>query len=1055
MSGVLGWGKAAEGQLGLKGGEVDRVSVPKQVPNVDGSEVADICCGENHTLVCFNNGHLYSCGSNEHNQLGRSKSTKTLECVEYLQAQTVHRVCGGSSHSMALTGAHEVFTWGSNDQGQLGRGKVTDELRRVPKLVKALAVHCVVQIACGSRHCIAMTSEGIITTWGANDCGQLGLGTTGGVKDTPEMLTCLGGLPVAQVAAGGNQCFTLSKSGALHAWGKNSHGQLGLGDTSDRNAPTACRSLRSQKIKYVACGEDHTAVLTLDGRMFTFGAGSYGQLGHGNSEDVIVPRQVMELSGSEVTQIACGRRHTLAHVSNSGRLYSFGLGGSGQLGLDSFSNKNVPCRVQGPFVAADSQGALPPAMNVDEDGSPLVVERIFTGGDHCFLIYRPSDMSGQVRDYRVPSPSSQILTLSSERLSAIEQLKSADSPPVELSDEISKIFSHSACLNGSFLLPREEHCPSSSKNHGVDMDLVRESFGRLERATNVIIKQRICTSLESMVSVHRAPCDIECMRVFLILPECHLFTEPKYSATLLTPFGQSILQLDRPAAKFLGQWWGKLKPSCFNRLVKIYKQCVEFLLRLTDTKNEMEASNRGHALRTSLQILKKLHTVNEDHHQVIPYHRFYVPDLKDLINISNDYLSWIQHTQHVQQTSSQSIHFCSYPFLFDAGTKSILLQTDAQLQMRNAMEEVTRRNLMGLFMPINPVSSVLVMMVTRQNIVKDTISTLEKCAPQDLKKPLKVIFLGEEAVDEGGVRKEFFMLLLREVLDPKYGMFLYNEESRLMWFNPQTFEGEEMFHLIGILCGLAIYNFTIIDLHFPLALFRKLLHRPITLEDLRELMPTVGRSLQELLDYEEEDVENVFCLTFSVNQEVFGEVKAIELCPGGADKVVTHENKEEYVDQYVDHSLNSSVESHFTAFRAGFLKVCGGRALELFHPQELQAMVIGNEEYDFEELERNTQYKGDYYRYHETIKFFWDVFHSFSLENKKKYLLFLTGSDRIPVLGMSHIKMIIQPTGGGEDFLPVAHTCFNLLDLPKYSSRQSLEEKLLLAIQHSEGFGLV
>lgn len=68
--------------------------------------------------------------------------------------------------------------------------------------------------------------------------------------------------------------------------------------------------------------------------------------------------------------------------------------------------------------------------------------------------------------------------------------------------------------------------------------------------------------------------------------------------------------------------------------------------------------------------------------------------------------------------------------------------------------------------------------------------------------------------------------------------------------------------------------------------------------------------------------------------------------------------------------------------------------------------------------------------------------------------MFLTGSDRIPILGMKSLKLVIQPTGGGEHYLPVAHTCFNLLDLPKYTSIETLREKLLQAIDHNQGFNL-
>lgn len=135
---------------------------------------------------------------------------------------------------------------------------------------------------------------------------------------------------------------------------------------------------------------------------------------------------------------------------------------------------------------------------------------------------------------------------------------------------------------------------------------------------------------------------------------------------------------------------------------------------------------------------------------------------------------------------------------------------------------------------------------------------------------------------------------------------------------------------------------------------------------------------------------------------------------------------------------------------------------------------------------QSTEYKGEYWRDHPTIRLFWEVFHNLQLEKKKQFLckchvivrftqvrlhvlcrvwksqaekylvftVFLTGSDRIPILGMKSLKLVIQPTGGGEHYLPVAHTCFNLLDLPKYTSLETLREKLLQAIDHNQGFNL-
>ena len=118
---------------------------------------------------------------------------------------------------------------------------------------------------------------------------------------------------------------------------------------------------------------------------------------------------------------------------------------------------------------------------------------------------------------------------------------------------------------------------------------------------------------------------------------------------------------------------------------------------------------------------------------------------------------------------------------------------------------------------------------------------------RDFKKPLKVKFDGEEGDDAGGVRKEFFLLMLKEILDPKYGMFRVYEETDTMWFHPTCYEDIGYFFMIGVLCGLAIYNFTIINLPFPLALYKKLLSEDgitsnvNTIEDLEDLSPSLAK----------------------------------------------------------------------------------------------------------------------------------------------------------------------------------------------------------------------
>lgn len=128
--------------------------------------------------------------------------------------------------------------------------------------------------------------------------------------------------------------------------------------------------------------------------------------------------------------------------------------------------------------------------------------------------------------------------------------------------------------------------------------------------------------------------------------------------------------------------------------------------------------------------------------------------------------------------------------------------------------------------------------------------------------------------------------------------------------------------------------------------------------------------------------------------------------------------------------------------------------MQLFHAAELMAVVIGNENYDWEELQRHAEYKNGYSQHDPTICLFWEVFMELPVSEKKKFLMFLTGTDRIPIQGMKAIKIIFQPTTD-DKYLPVAHTCFNLLDLPRYGTKEKLRYKLLQAIQQNLGFSLV
>ncbi|XP_063193685.1 probable E3 ubiquitin-protein ligase HERC4 isoform X1 [Chroicocephalus ridibundus] len=1058
---MLCWGNASFGQLGLGGIDEEIVLEPRKSDFFLNKRVRDVGCGLRHTVFVLDDGTVYTCGCNDLGQLGHEKARKRPEHVGALDAQNIVAVSCGEAHTLALNDKGQVYAWGLATDGQLGLPG-TEECIRVPRNIKSLSEIQIVQVACGYCHSLALSKGSEVFSWGQNKYGQLGLGYEYKKQNSPHVIKSLLGIPFAQIAAGGAHSFVLTLSGAIFGWGRNKFGQLGLNDDNDRYVPTLLKSLRTQKVVHICCGEDHTAALTKEGGVFTFGAGGYGQLGHNSTSHEINPRKVFELMGSVVTQITCGRQHTTAFVPSSGRIYSFGLGGNGQLGTGTTSNRKSPFTVKGNWLPYSTQCPI-----TTDSEECYCVKRIFSGGDQSFAHYFYPQNMVPPDDFRYPDFLKQIWTVNETFIQRLLTFPSGRLP-VEIANEIDGTFSSAGCLNGSFLaLSNDDHYKTSARFSGVDMNAARLLFHKLIQPDHAHISQQVAASLEKNLipKLTSSLPDVEALRLYLTLPECPLMSDPNNFTTLAIPFGTAILNLEKAPLKVLENWWSVLEPPLFLKIVELYKDVVVHLLKLC--KIGVPASERRiltNFLHTAFRVLEILHRVNE-RGQVIQYDRFYIHEIQDLIDIRNDYFSWVQQQQQVfgmdvnhglTELTDIPVTICTYPFVFDAQAKTTLLQTDAVIQMQMAVDQAHRQNLSSLFLPVfESVNPCLILMVRRDNIVGDAVEVLRKTKNVDYKKPLKVIFVGEEAVDAGGVRKEFFLLIMRELLDPKYGMFRYYEESRLIWFSDKTFEDSDLFHLIGVVCGLAIYNFTIVDLHFPLALYKKLLNKKPSLDDLKELMPDVGRGMQQLLDYPEDDIEEAFCLNFTITVENFGTTETKELVPNGADIPVVKQNRQDFVDAYVDYIFNKSVDSLFSAFYTGFHKVCGGKVLQLFQPSELQAMVIGNTNYDWKELEKNTEYKGEYWADHPTIKIFWEVFHELSLEKKKQFLLFLTGSDRIPILGMKCLKLVIQPTGGGEGYLPVAHTCFNLLDLPKYTDKETLKSKLIQAIDHYEGFSLV
>lgn len=349
-----------------------------------------------------------------------------------------------------------------------------------------------------------------------------------------------------------------------------------------------------------------------------------------------------------------------------------------------------------------------------------------------------------------------------------------------------------------------------------------------------------------------------------------------------------------------------------------------------------------------------------------------------------------------------------------------------------------------------------VIKVHRNNIVLETMTILKGKTQEQLQKPMKVIFEGEKGDDSGGLTREFFHLISKEIFLPDFGLFDILNDNKFYWFKQKFFETTG-FNIVGTLIGLAVHNSVMLPIRFPILLYKKLLNFPLTIFDLYEIKPEVARSLQWCLEGVRKGELNVadLCLHFEVTIDNFGKAETIELIEKGSQTVVTNENLEMYVNSIVDWELNKSVEKQFKAFESGFWNVFQiAKAVKFFEPEEFDIIVSGQTFYNWDELKSNTTYSEGYTAESENIKLFWNVFDEFTQEEKIEFLMFLTGSKRVPINGLRDINLEIQRSND-TSFLPVAHTCSEILQLPDYCDKDLLRKNLLICIENNYEFHLI
>ncbi|KAL4954790.1 E3 ubiquitin-protein ligase RSP5 [Aspergillus filifer] len=349
--------------------------------------------------------------------------------------------------------------------------------------------------------------------------------------------------------------------------------------------------------------------------------------------------------------------------------------------------------------------------------------------------------------------------------------------------------------------------------------------------------------------------------------------------------------------------------------------------------------------------------------------------------------------------------------------------------------------------------------VRRNNIFEDSYAEIMRQSASDLKKRLMIKFDGEDGLDYGGLSREFFFLLSHEMFNPFYCLFEYSaHDNYTLQINPHSGVNPEhlnYFKFIGRVVGLAIFHRRFLDSFFIGAFYKMMLRKKVSLQDMEGVDEDLHRNLAWTL---ENDIEGIIELTFTVDDEKFGERRTIELKPGGEDIPVTNENKHEYVELVTEWKIVKRVEEQFNAFMSGFNELIPADLVNVFDERELELLIGGIADIDVDDWKKHTDYRG-YQEQDEVIQNFWKIVRTWDAEQKSRLLQFTTGTSRIPVNGFKDLQGSDGPRrftiekSGDPIALPKSHTCFNRLDLPPYKTHDVLEHKLSIAVEETLGFG--
>ncbi|XP_053449884.1 E3 ubiquitin-protein ligase NEDD4 isoform X1 [Nycticebus coucang] len=360
----------------------------------------------------------------------------------------------------------------------------------------------------------------------------------------------------------------------------------------------------------------------------------------------------------------------------------------------------------------------------------------------------------------------------------------------------------------------------------------------------------------------------------------------------------------------------------------------------------------------------------------------------------------------------------------------------------------------------NDIPNKFEMKLRRATVLEDSYRRIMGVKKADfLKARLWIEFDGEKGLDYGGVAREWFFLISKEMFNPYYGLFEYSAtDNYTLQINPNSGLCNEdhlsYFKFIGRVAGMAVYHGKLLDGFFIRPFYKMMLHKPITLHDMESVDSEYYNSLRWILENDPTELD----LRFVIDEELFGQTHQHELKTGGSEVVVTNKNKKEYIYLVIQWRFVNRIQRQMAAFKEGFFELIPQDLIKIFDENELELLMCGLGDVDVNDWREHTKYKNGYSVNHQVIQWFWKAVLMMDSEKRIRLLQFVTGTSRVPMNGFAELYGSNGPQSftveqwGSPEKLPRAHTCFNRLDLPPYESFEELWDKLQMAIENTQGF---